>query len=58
MHFPKVHWQVGPRRGPAANRNLGASAGRSEWLIFASEKPRGASACESLQKFQELLLPT
>jgi len=35
--FPGVTWQAGPRRGPAANRNSGARAGRGEWLIFVDD---------------------
>lgn len=32
-----VRWTQGPRRGPAANRNHGASLAKSEWLIFTDD---------------------
>jgi len=35
--FPWVKWFMGPRRGPAANRNHGASKASGEWLVFLDD---------------------
>jgi GT2 family glycosyltransferase len=35
--FPSVAWSPGPRKGPAANRNLGAKVCEAEWLIFVDD---------------------
>jgi len=35
--FPEVHWVQGPKRGPAANRNIGASHAKGDWLVFADD---------------------
>ena len=35
--FPWVKWHPGPRRGPAANRNFGASKAQGEWLLFLDD---------------------
>ena len=35
--FPHVRWVRGPRRGPAANRNHGASAATGDWLAFVDD---------------------
>jgi GT2 family glycosyltransferase len=35
--FPRVRWLEGPRRGPAANRNHGASRATGEWLVFLDD---------------------
>jgi GT2 family glycosyltransferase len=35
--FPAVRYLAGPRRGPAANRNHGASGAGSEWLAFVDD---------------------
>lgn len=35
--FPRVRHVRGPRRGPASNRNAGASAATGEWLIFLDD---------------------
>ena len=35
--YPSVRWVQGPRRGPAANRNLGASHARGAWLVFTDD---------------------
>lgn len=35
--YPWAKWARGPRRGPAANRNHGASLANGEWLIFADD---------------------
>ncbi len=35
--FPQVHRHVGPRTGPGANRNVGARAVDSDWLIFLDD---------------------
>lgn len=35
--FSWARWVQGPRRGPAANRNCGASVARGEWLVFTDD---------------------
>ena len=35
--FPWARWVPGPRRGPAANRNHGASEARGTWLAFVDD---------------------
>jgi GT2 family glycosyltransferase len=35
--FPWVQWTPGPRRGPAANRNHGATQARADWLAFTDD---------------------
>jgi GT2 family glycosyltransferase len=35
--YPWAKWVEGPRRGPAANRNHGASLARGEWLVFTDD---------------------
>lgn len=35
--FPWVRWFCGPRRGPSANRNRGASVARGAWLMFTDD---------------------
>jgi glycosyltransferase involved in cell wall biosynthesis len=35
--FPWARWIAGPKRGPAANRNAGATAARGEWLAFTDD---------------------
>ena len=35
--FPCVRWFQGPRRGPAANRNFGATKASGEWLLFLDD---------------------
>jgi GT2 family glycosyltransferase len=35
--FPWAQWTAGPRRGPAANRNHGASIAAGEWLLFLDD---------------------
>lgn len=35
--YPWAKWTPGPRRGPAPNRNHGASLAKGEWLIFADD---------------------
>jgi GT2 family glycosyltransferase len=35
--FPWVKWAEGPRRGPAANRNHGASLAKGEWIAFVDD---------------------
>ena len=35
--YPTVRWVQGPRRGPAANRNYGASHARASWLVFTDD---------------------
>jgi GT2 family glycosyltransferase len=36
-HYPWARWKRGPRRGPASNRNHGASLARGEWLVFVDD---------------------
>jgi GT2 family glycosyltransferase len=35
--YPWARWIAGPQRGPAANRNVGASIARGEWLAFTDD---------------------
>ena len=35
--YPGVRWFQGPRRGPAANRNFGASHATTPWLVFTDD---------------------
>ena len=35
--YPDVRWVQGPRLGPAANRNFGASHARAGWLVFTDD---------------------
>jgi GT2 family glycosyltransferase len=35
--YPWVTWRMGPKRGPAANRNNGAKAARGQWLVFTDD---------------------
>jgi GT2 family glycosyltransferase len=35
--FPGVKWVRGPRRGPAANRNFGASQATGDWIAFIDD---------------------
>lgn len=35
--FPWAKWVKGPGRGPASNRNRGASHARGEWLLFLDD---------------------
>ena len=35
--FPKVHYNQGPQKGPASNRNSGAKAASGEWLVFLDD---------------------
>lgn len=35
--FPWARWTRGPQRGPAANRNHGATLARGDWLIFTDD---------------------
>lgn len=37
VEYPWVTWVAGPRKGPAANRNMGASRARGKWLIFIDD---------------------
>ena len=35
--YPWAKWTAGPRRGPAANRNHGATLAQGEWLAFTDD---------------------
>jgi GT2 family glycosyltransferase len=35
--FPWAKWREGPHRGPAANRNHGASRANGDWLVFIDD---------------------
>jgi GT2 family glycosyltransferase len=35
--FPAVRWTAGPRRGPAANRNHGASLAQGDFVVFIDD---------------------
>jgi GT2 family glycosyltransferase len=35
--FPWVRWTQGPQRGPAANRNHGASEATGDWIVFLDD---------------------
>lgn len=35
--FEGVHYTAGPKRGPAANRNHGASMAKGNWLVFIDD---------------------
>jgi GT2 family glycosyltransferase len=37
QEFPWVQYVKGPRRGPASNRNCGASKANSPWLVFTDD---------------------
>lgn len=37
QEFPFVQWVKGPAKGPAANRNNGASVATGEWLVFVDD---------------------
>ncbi len=36
-NHPWARWTAGPRRGPASNRNHGASLAKGEWLAFTDD---------------------
>lgn len=35
--FPEIQWTAGPQRGPAANRNHGASLADGEFIVFVDD---------------------
>jgi GT2 family glycosyltransferase len=52
--FPHVKWKQGPRKGPAANRNLGAKISDCEWLIYIDDDciPRAGYLAAYLNTFE------
>ena len=36
-HFPWVQWIEGPKKGPAFNRNHGATQARGSWIVFTDD---------------------
>ena len=56
QEFPMVQWKEGPRRGPAANRNLGSREADGEWLIFLDDDchPRPGYLAAYLKQMQLL----
>jgi GT2 family glycosyltransferase len=52
--FPSVEWQQGPRRGPSANRNLGAKVSDCQWLIYVDDDclPRTGYVAAYLRAFE------
>jgi glycosyltransferase involved in cell wall biosynthesis len=52
--FPSVAWSKGPRKGPAANRNVGARLSDSEWLIYVDDDciPRDSYLSSYLSAFE------
>jgi len=37
QHYPWVRFSLGPKRGPAANRNNGAAIAQNDWLVFLDD---------------------
>lgn len=35
--YPWANWIAGPQRGPAANRNHGASVAKGQWIVFTDD---------------------
>ena len=35
--YPWANWIAGPQRGPAANRNHGASVAKGDWIVFTDD---------------------
>lgn len=52
--FPWATWVQGPRMGPAANRNNGASKSRGEWLVFIDDDC--IPEVDLLQHYQKAIL--
>ncbi len=54
--FPALRWNEGPRRGPAANRNLGARLADGEWLIYLDDdcNPRPGFVAAYLREIKAL----
>lgn len=59
QEFPHVTWVAGPRRGPAANRNNGASHACTEWLAFTDDdclpQPGWLDALASLARHADVI---
>jgi glycosyltransferase involved in cell wall biosynthesis len=53
--FPFARWTQGPRRGPAANRNHGASLATGEFLLFLDDDVVPSS--ELLSSYRAAILP-
>lgn len=57
--FPGVRRLVGPRRGPAVNRNAGAHAAGGDWLLFVDDdcEPRPKFLSAYLEVMNAIALP-
>lgn len=54
--FPWVRWIQGPRKGPAANRNNGATQAAAQWLVFCDDDC--LPTCELLAAYADRLAET
>lgn len=52
-----VKWIRGPQRGPAANRNNGASFAKGDWLIFLDDDCEPVDGLVSIYKEQVIAYP-
>lgn len=44
-NYPNIVWQAGPRRGPGANRNVGAKSSTADFLIFLDDDCLPRAGC-------------